>query len=208
MAFNGDAQYHLNLSTKATVQFTAPEADLKDGTPTCRGQVTGTAHLGTSKAQKNSIAHVLISQQTHKEDKRNQNPNVELRNLMRNSRTRPTPVGRNSVKAAAEEHKTHEGGCDNALNRDNVAYSTLVGDRIGMYGRRNKRFVSWTFNGDDYTHLVTIGSNKKGGEESLDNTEMKLSLYKYQNQNLLMAGKRQTAYLVRISKGAKILCIT
>lgn len=71
---NWNEQYHVKLSKIVTVQETALHEDMKDGTPTCREQMTGTTHIGVSKARNTSIGDLLTTHQNRKKDNSYQTP--------------------------------------------------------------------------------------------------------------------------------------
>lgn len=52
LASNGDLQYHIDLSTRVTVQDEVPQENDKDGTLTCREQVRDPIPVGHSMVQR------------------------------------------------------------------------------------------------------------------------------------------------------------
>lgn len=88
------------------------------------------------------------------------------------------------------------------LIRGNNACSTTVVDIPSMHGHRNKRSMSLTCNGDDYTHLTTLRSNRRAEEENLESPKEIFPLLKYEKQEPILASTGQSAYFVCISIGA------
>lgn len=60
-------------------------------------------------------------------------------------------------------------------------------------------------NGDGYKLVATLRSDKRGGEEKLESTQVKNVPLKYANQTSAMAATGQNTDFMRISIGTKIV---
>lgn len=71
----GDVQYHVNLSTKATVQNKTTKEDKNHSSPTRREQVKDTTHIGASMARKTAIEEAFNNTQDSERGQRTSHSN-------------------------------------------------------------------------------------------------------------------------------------
>lgn len=154
-------QYPIDLSTKDIVQEKTLQGDIKDCIPTFREHLNFTTHMRDSTSQNTPTRDVLTTIKTLKGGGEHQSPTGEF--------------------------KTPEGDGYNTNDRDREEHSNAIGDKLSKNGPRNKGTIYLTPNGGDNKCLATSKSDKKAGEETLENAEAKMSLLKYTNQTSIMA---------------------
>lgn len=124
-----DVQYDVNLSTNVTVQHQTPREDFKDGTQTCREQLTSAALPADSMIQKSPIGELLTIHMTDKGDKGHHTPIKRLKTLKRDNGNIPAFERHISIDAPAEGCKTSFEDDSDTVNSENAAYSNPVGKK-------------------------------------------------------------------------------
>lgn len=75
----------------------------------------------------------------------------------------------------------------NTVNRHRGKHQTSKRDKLDRYGPRNRRLVSLTSNGGENKHLAPLKTDKRAGQQNMENKEAKFSLLVYTNQTSIVA---------------------
>lgn len=86
LTINGDLQYHVDHSTKVTVQNKTPQGDFGDGSPTCDERMMGTPYIGDLIARKSLIVDLLETHKTYHRDGERQTSAEEFKTLQRDDK--------------------------------------------------------------------------------------------------------------------------